>query len=52
VIPANDDAIRSIELMVKAVSETIINARALQVEQEVLTEMDEEVEEEQETENV
>ncbi|MCE1274765.1 MAG: 30S ribosomal protein S2, partial [Chlorobiales bacterium] len=48
VIPANDDAIRSIDLMVKAVADTIINARALQVEQEVLTEMDEEGDEEPE----
>jgi small subunit ribosomal protein S2 len=46
VIPANDDAIRSIELMVKAVADTVVNARALQVEQEVLADMDEEDEEE------
>jgi small subunit ribosomal protein S2 len=47
VIPANDDAIRSIDLMVKAVADTIINARALQVEQEVLAEMAEEAVEEE-----
>jgi small subunit ribosomal protein S2 len=47
VIPANDDAIRSIDLMVKAVADTIINARALQVEQEVLAEMDGEAVEEE-----
>jgi small subunit ribosomal protein S2 len=47
VIPANDDAIRSIDLMVKAVADTIINARALQVEQEVLAEMAEEPVEEE-----
>ena len=41
VIPANDDAIRSIKLMVTAVADTIINARALKVEQEVLAEIDE-----------
>lgn len=41
VIPANDDAIRSIQLMVKAVADTIINARELKVEQEVLATMDE-----------
>lgn len=41
VIPANDDAIRSIQLMVKAVADTIVNARALKVEQEVLAKMDE-----------
>ncbi|MDT9547265.1 MAG: 30S ribosomal protein S2 [Chlorobium sp.] len=41
IIPANDDAIRSIQLMVKAVADTIVNARALKVEQEVLAKMDE-----------
>ena len=41
VIPANDDAIRSIQLMVKAAAETVVNARALKVEQEVLADMDE-----------
>ncbi|AAM73002.1 MAG TPA: 30S ribosomal protein S2 [Chlorobaculum sp.] len=46
VIPANDDAIRSIDLMVKAVADTILEARTLQVEQEVLAEMDEAAEEE------
>jgi small subunit ribosomal protein S2 len=45
IIPANDDAIRSIDLMVKAVADTIVNARALQVEEEVLAEMDEDEEE-------
>ncbi|ABB23291.1 30S ribosomal protein S2 [Pelodictyon luteolum] len=40
VIPANDDAIRSIQLMVKAVADTVVNARAMKVEQEVLAEMD------------
>jgi len=45
VIPANDDAIRSIQLMVKAAAETVINARALKVEQEVIAEMDEQEEE-------
>ena len=44
VIPANDDAIRSIQLMVKAVADTVINARAQKVENEVLAEMDEEEE--------
>jgi len=44
VIPANDDAIRSIKLMVKAVADTVINARAQKVEQEVLAEiLDEDV---------
>jgi small subunit ribosomal protein S2 len=41
VIPANDDAIRSIQLMVKAAAETVVNARALKVEQEVLADRDE-----------
>ena len=41
VIPANDDAIRSIKLMVTAVADTVINARALKVEQEVLADLDE-----------
>lgn len=41
IIPANDDAIRSIELMVKAVADTIIEARTLQEEQEAIAEMDE-----------
>ncbi len=41
VIPANDDAIRSIQLMVKAVADTVIKARELKVENEVLAEMDE-----------
>jgi small subunit ribosomal protein S2 len=41
VIPANDDAIRSIQLMVKAVADIIIKARELKVENEVLSEMDE-----------
>ncbi|HHE08020.1 MAG TPA: 30S ribosomal protein S2 [Chlorobaculum parvum] len=45
IIPANDDAIRSIELIVKAVADTIIEARTLQDEQEALAEMDEQVEE-------
>ena len=44
VIPANDDAIRSIQLMVKAVADTVIKARELKVENEVLAEMDEEEE--------
>ena len=44
VIPANDDAIRSIQLMVKAVADIIIKARELKVENEVLAEMDEEEE--------
>jgi len=53
VIPANDDAIRSIQLMVKAAAETVVNARALKVEQEVLAGMDAEDEEsEVETEEV
>jgi small subunit ribosomal protein S2 len=43
VIPANDDAIRSIQLMVKAVADTILDARQQKVEEEVLVEMDEEV---------
>jgi len=42
IIPANDDAIRSIQLMVKAVADTIVNSRELKVEQEVLAGMDEE----------
>jgi len=42
VIPANDDAIRSIKLMVKAAADTVVNARALKVEQEVLAGMDSE----------
>ncbi len=42
VIPANDDALRSIQLMVKAVADTILNARQHKVEQEVIAEMDEE----------
>ena len=41
VIPANDDAIRSIQLMVKAVADIVIKARELKVENEVLAEMDE-----------
>ncbi len=41
VIPSNDDAIRSIQLMVKAVADTIINARTQKVENEVLAQMDE-----------
>lgn len=45
VIPANDDAIRSIQLMVNAAAETVINARTLKVEQEVIAEMDEQEEE-------
>jgi len=48
IIPANDDAIRSIELMVKAVADTIIEARSLQEEQEAIAEMDEQVEEDAE----
>jgi len=44
IIPANDDAIRSIELMVKAVADTIIEARTLQEEQEAIAEMDEKAE--------
>ncbi len=44
VIPANDDAIRSIQLMVKAVADTVINARAQKIENEVLAGMDEEEE--------
>lgn len=51
VIPANDDAIRSIDLMVRAFADTIVNARALQVEEEVLAEMDEVEVEEEEQEN-
>ncbi|WP_076792295.1 30S ribosomal protein S2 [Chlorobium sp. KB01] len=42
VIPANDDAIRSIQLMVKAVADTILKARELKFEQEVLADLDEE----------
>lgn len=41
IIPSNDDAIRSIDLMVKAVADTIIEARTLQEEQEAIAEMDE-----------
>ena len=41
VIPANDDAIRSIQLMVKAVADIVIKARELKVENEVIAKMDE-----------
>lgn len=51
VIPANDDAIRSIQLMVKAAADTIIEARSLRIEQEVLAEMDEQDEPETEEES-
>ncbi|ACF46822.1 ribosomal protein S2 [Prosthecochloris aestuarii DSM 271] len=41
VIPANDDAIRSIELMVKAVADSILNARQQVIEAEAMEEAEE-----------
>lgn len=46
VIPANDDAIRSIELMVKAVADAIIGARQRQAEEVAMAQAAEEREEE------
>lgn len=39
IIPSNDDAIRSIRLMTKAVADTIVETRSLGAEQEVLADM-------------
>ena len=41
VIPANDDAIRSIELMVKGVADAILNARQRSEEEEAMAEAEE-----------
>ncbi|MCW8815722.1 MAG: 30S ribosomal protein S2, partial [Chlorobium sp.] len=47
VIPANDDAIRSIQLMVKGVAESIANARQQQAEEAAMAEMEEAAEDNQ-----
>jgi len=47
VIPANDDAIRSIQLMVKGVAESIANARQQQAEEAAMAEMEEAAEDDQ-----
>lgn len=44
VIPANDDAIRSIELMVSSVADAVINARQRVVEAQAMREADEQAE--------
>ncbi|TNJ37982.1 30S ribosomal protein S2 [Prosthecochloris vibrioformis] len=44
VIPANDDAIRSIELMVSAVADAVVNARQRVVEAQAMREADEQAE--------